>query len=60
MVRRLDQGIAGEGETLDAALAYSERFWERGERLRAAMRSDLGISDVSDAVADSGQDTRDG
>ncbi|MEW1840221.1 hypothetical protein AB0392_19940 [Nonomuraea angiospora] len=47
LVRRLDQGIAGEGETLDEAFAYSERFWEPGERMRAVMRSDLGIADTS-------------
>ncbi|MFC4013391.1 hypothetical protein ACFOY2_39620 [Nonomuraea purpurea] len=48
LVRRLDQGIAHEGETLDTAFANSERFWERIECMRTAMRSDLGIVDASD------------
>ncbi|MFI7052265.1 hypothetical protein ACIBLB_09420 [Streptosporangium canum] len=57
MARRLDQEIPGEGETLDAAFAYGERFWERGKRMRAAMRNDLGISDASDEASEAGRDT---
>lgn len=48
LVRRLDQEIARDGETLDAAFAYSELFWEQIGHMRTAMRSDLGIADSPD------------
>lgn len=50
LAKRLESSDTQDGDSLDAAFAYGERFWGINERLRAVMRADLGIADADTEV----------
>ncbi|GGU96049.1 hypothetical protein GCM10010182_10750 [Actinomadura cremea] len=50
MAKRLESGDTRDGDSLDTAFGYGERFWSRNEHLRSVMRSDLGIADANTEV----------
>ncbi|WP_433466730.1 hypothetical protein [Spirillospora sp. CA-128828] len=50
LAKRLESGDMREGDSLDAAFGYGERFWGLNEQLRSVMRSDLGIADADTEV----------
>lgn len=53
MLRRLEEGLASEGETPQAVRSLLDTAWEPLRNLRSEMRSDLGVGGSSDADSES-------